>query len=69
MEDPEVKMILIPKFQMKDKSLDDNYRSKELVVHIEVDFEVQNEEFMVQKFEVSISMELVNSANVSAQLT
>jgi len=69
MEDHEVKMILIPKFQMKDKSLDDNYRSKELVVHIEVDFEVQNEEFMVQKFEVSISMELVNSANVSAQLT
>jgi hypothetical protein len=69
MENPEVKMILIPKFQMKDKSLDDNYRSKELVVHIEVDFEVQNEEFMVQKFEVSISMELVNSANVSAQLT
>ncbi len=62
-------MILIPKFQMKDKSLDDNYRSKELVVHIEVDFEVQNEEFMVQKFEVSISMELANFANVSAQLT
>jgi hypothetical protein len=69
MEDHEVKMILIPKFQMKDKSLDDNYRSKELVVHIEVDFEVQNEEFMVQKFEVSISMELANFANVSAQLT
>jgi hypothetical protein len=69
MEDHEVKMILIPKFQMKDKSLDDNYKSKELVVHIEVDFEVQNEEFMVQKFEVSISMELANFANVSAQLT
>jgi hypothetical protein len=42
MEDPKVKMILTPKIQMKDKSLDDNYKSKELVVHIEVDYEVQN---------------------------
>jgi hypothetical protein len=34
-------MILTPKLQMKDKSLNDNYKSKELVVHIEVDYEVQ----------------------------
>jgi hypothetical protein len=47
MEDPEVKMKLIPKLQMKDKSLDDNYRNKELVVHIEVDYEVQNEKFAI----------------------
>jgi len=33
MEDLEVKMILTPELQMKDKSLDDNYRNKELVVH------------------------------------
>jgi hypothetical protein len=38
MEDLEVKTILIPKLQMKDKLLDDNYRSEGLVVHIEVDY-------------------------------
>jgi hypothetical protein len=38
MEDLGVKTILIPKLQMKDKLLDDNYRSEGLVVHIEVDY-------------------------------
>jgi hypothetical protein len=32
---------------MKDKSLDDNYNKEELVVHIKVDYEVQNEEYVV----------------------
>ncbi len=45
MEDLEVKTILSPKLQMKDKLLDDNYRSEELVV--KVDYEKQNEDSMV----------------------
>ncbi len=47
MEDLKVKTILSPKFQMKDKLLDDNHRSEELVVHIKVDYEVQNESSVV----------------------
>ncbi len=40
MEDLKVKTILTIKLQMSDKSLDDNYRSKELVLHNEMDYEV-----------------------------
>jgi hypothetical protein len=40
MENLEVKIILILKLQMKDKLLDDNCRKEELVVHIEVDYEL-----------------------------
>jgi hypothetical protein len=47
LEDPEVKTILSPKLQMKDKLLDDKYRREELVVHIKVDYVIQNEESMV----------------------
>jgi hypothetical protein len=39
MEDLEVKTILTSKLQMKDKSLDDNYISEELVRHFEMDYE------------------------------
>jgi hypothetical protein len=49
---------------MKDKSLDDNYRNEELVVHIKVDYEVQNEKFVVQKSKVSISVVLADSTDV-----
>ncbi len=49
---------------MKDKSLDDNYRKEELVVYIEVDYEVHNEEFMVPITKVGISMVLTNSIDV-----
>ncbi len=38
MEDLGVETILIPELQMKDKSLDDNYKGEELMVHIEVDY-------------------------------
>jgi len=68
MENLEVKTILIPELQMKDKSLDDNYRNEELVVHIKVDYEVQNEKFVVQKFKVSISVVLADSTDVFTQL-
>jgi hypothetical protein len=40
MEDLKVKTILTIEFQMKDKLLDDNYRSKELMLHNEMDYEV-----------------------------
>jgi hypothetical protein len=32
---------------MINKSLDDNYENKELVLHNEMDHEVQNEEFVI----------------------
>jgi len=47
MEDLEVKLILTLKFQMKDKSLDDNYKSEELVFHFEMDYEVHHEKFVI----------------------
>ncbi len=40
MEETKVKTILILELQMKHKLLDDNYINEELVVHIEVDYEV-----------------------------
>jgi hypothetical protein len=40
MEDLKVKIILTLKFWMKEKSLDDKFRSKELVFHNEMDYEV-----------------------------
>jgi hypothetical protein len=51
---------------MKDKSLDDNCRNKELVFHNEMDYKVQNDECVIQKFEVGILVVLVDSTNVSA---
>ncbi len=36
---------------------------------IEMDYEVLNEESVIRKFEVNISMELANSVDVLAQLT
>jgi hypothetical protein len=46
MVDLEVKTILILELQMKEKSLDD-YRSEELVLHNEMDYEIQSEESMI----------------------
>jgi len=51
---------------MMDKSLDDNYRSEKLVLHNEMEYEIQNEEFMIQKSKVGILRVLANSTNVSA---
>lgn len=42
-EDLDVKIILTLKLQMKDKLLDDNYKDEELVLHHEMDDEIQNE--------------------------
>ncbi len=39
---------------MKDKLLNDNYKSKELVLHNEIDYEVQTEESVIQKSKVGI---------------
>jgi len=47
MEDPKVKTILISKLQMTNKSLNDNYKSEELVFFNEMDHEVQNEKSML----------------------
>jgi len=47
MEDLEDKIILISKLQMKDKSLDNNCRSEELVFHNEMDYEVKNEKYVI----------------------
>jgi hypothetical protein len=66
MEDPEVKIILTSKLQITNKSLDDNYRSEELVFHKEMDHEVQNEKFVIQKFEVGILVVLSDSIDVLA---
>jgi len=49
---------------MKDKSLDDNYRNEELVVYIEVDYEVHNEQSMVPTAKVGISMVSINSIDI-----
>ncbi len=40
MEDPKVKTTLTTEFHMKDKLLEDNYISKELVLRNETDYEV-----------------------------
>ncbi len=78
MEDPEVKTILTSKLQVKDKLLNDNYKSKELVLHNEIDYEVQTEESVIQKSKVGILVVVdvstqstnvfVNPTNVSTQL-
>jgi hypothetical protein len=47
MEDLEVKTILTLKLKMKDKLLNDNYRSEELVLHNEMDYEVHSEESVI----------------------
>jgi hypothetical protein len=47
MEDLEVKIILISKLQMTNKSWDDNYESKELVLHNEIDHEIQYEKVVI----------------------
>ncbi len=39
MENPKVKIILILELQMRDKLLDNNYKSKELVLHNEMEIE------------------------------
>ncbi len=49
------------------KSLDANYRSKELVFFNKMDHEVQNEESMIQKYEVGVWMVLANSIDVFTQ--
>ncbi len=67
MEDLEVKIILISKLQMTNKSWDDNYESKELVLHNEIDHEIQYEKVVIQKFEVDISVVSNDSTNVLAQ--
>jgi hypothetical protein len=41
--------------------------SEELVIHIEVDYEVHNEESMVLTSEVGILVVLIDSINVSTQ--
>jgi hypothetical protein len=46
MEDPKVKIILISKPQMTNKLLNNNYRSKELLFHNEMDHELRNGEFV-----------------------
>jgi hypothetical protein len=65
MEDPKDKTILTLKLQMKDKLLDDNYKSEELVFHNEMDYEIHHEKLMIQKSEVGMSMVLVDSIDVS----
>jgi hypothetical protein len=54
---------------MKDKSLDDNYKSEELVVYIEVDYELHNEESMVPTAKVGILMVSTNLVDVSIHST
>ncbi len=67
MEDLEVKTILTLKLKMKDKLLNDNYRSEELVLHNEMDYEVHSEESVIQKSKVDSLVVLANSIDVSTQ--
>jgi hypothetical protein len=64
MEDPEVKTILISKLQMTNKLLNVNCKSKELVFFNEMDHGVQNAKFVIHKFEVGLSVVLVDSIDV-----
>ncbi len=66
MEDLEVNTILALELQMKNKSLNDNYKSEELVFLNEMDHEVQNEKFVMEKSEVGISVLSVDSLDVWA---
>jgi hypothetical protein len=50
---------------MKDKSLDENCRSEELVFHNEMDYKIQNDECVIQKSEIGILVVLVDSIDVS----
>ncbi len=52
---------------MTKKSLNTNYRSEKLVFFNKMDHEVQNEESMIQKSKVVVSMILDYSINVFAQ--
>ncbi len=67
MEDPKVKIILTSKLQMTNKMLNDNYKSKELLFHNEMNHEVHNGESMTQKFEVAILVVSIDLTNVLAQ--
>jgi len=61
MKNPKVKTILTSKL-IDDglESLDDNCKSEGLVVHIEVDYKVQNEKYVVPTSKVNILVVLVN---------
>jgi hypothetical protein len=50
---------------MINKSLDDNYRSEEFLFHNEMDYEIQNEKYVIQKSKVGISVVLADSIDVS----
>jgi hypothetical protein len=50
---------------MMNKSLDNNYRTEELVLHNEMHYEIQNEKSMIQKFEVCMSVVSTNLIDVS----
>jgi hypothetical protein len=52
---------------MTNKSLDNNYRSEEFVFHNEMDYEVQNEKYVIEKSKVGISVVSVESTDVSTQ--
>jgi hypothetical protein len=41
-------------FKTLNKSLDNNYRSEEFLFHNEMDYEVQNEKYVIQKSKVGI---------------
>jgi hypothetical protein len=64
MEDLEVKTILTLKLKTKDKLLNDNYRSEELVLHNEMDYEVHSEESVIHKFKVDSLVVLADSIDV-----
>ncbi len=66
MENPHVKIILILEFQMMNKFLNNNYKSKELVFFNEMDYEVHNQESMI---EINVSMVSTDSTNVFAKLS
>jgi hypothetical protein len=51
---------------MKNKLWDNNYRNKELVFHNEMDYEIQKEEFVIQKSKVGTSMVSTNSIDLLA---
>jgi len=64
MEDLKVKTILIIKLHMKDKLLDNNHGSKELVLRNEMDYEIYNEEYVISKSQVGILVVLTNLVDV-----
>jgi hypothetical protein len=67
MYDPEVKIVLIPKFHVTNKLLNDNYKSEKWVFFDMMDHDIQNEEYGIQKSIIGVSGVLAKLTDVFTQ--